>query len=377
MEELNNKLHIDILNFDDTRRRDWEKNRKPYSVLFELTPKCSMNCIHCYLKDHHIDNSLLSYEEIIGIIDILYDKGILFLTFTGGDVFTRPDFLDIYMYAKKKGFFVEIFTNGELMSDEAIECFSKYPPLLIDISLYGSNEKKYYEITGRKGAFERVINNCKKLNQANVRYSLKTPLLKQTVDELSEMRKIADELGVVFAYSFELIPTIDGDTSVIDYQLDYETMLSKEFADFDKLTEAEKNVALGRDYHEYAKNVEQLPLFICNVARNSFLIDYQGKMCPCMKLRHRGEKIDKNTFDKVWDDFAEFGKMKASKNYRCSTCKARYQCSVCPAEMDMLYGDFEYVDDRLCKVAFARFAYYDEGMSAKEAISILKQELRR
>ncbi len=372
MEELNNQLHIEILNFDETRRSEWQKNRKPYSVLFELTPRCNMNCIHCYLKDHHINEEILSYDEVISIIDILYDKGILFLTLTGGDVFTRSDFLDIYMYAKKKGFFVEIFTNGELISDKDIDCFSKFPPLLIDISIYGTNEDKYYEITGRKGAFEKVINNCKKLKQANVRYSLKTPLLKQTVDEVAEMRRIANELGVVFAYSFELIPTIDGDMSVTDYQLDYETMLKKEFADFEKLTEAEKNVALGRDYIDYAENADRLPLFICNVARNSFLIDYRGKMCPCMKLRHRGMSINKDSFDMVWNEFAKFGKMKSSKNYRCSMCKARYQCSICPAEMDMLYGDFEYVDPKLCKVAFARYAYYDEGKSVDEALSILK-----
>lgn len=371
MEELNNQLHIKMLNFDDSRRKEWERERKPYSVLFELTPRCNMNCIHCYLKDHHVDSSLLSYDEVISIIDILYDKSILFLTLTGGDVFTRPDFKDIYVYAKKKGFFVEIFTNGELITDEIIECFSKYPPLLIDISIYGTNEDKYYEITGRKGAFAKVIENCKKLSQANVRYSLKTPLLKQTVNELDEMRRIADELGVVFAYSFELIPTIDGDTSVINYQLDYEAMLRKEFSDFEKLTLAEKNVALGRDYQTYVEGTDELPLFICNVARNSFLIDYKGNMCPCMKLRHKGLQVNSETFDKVWDEFAEYSRIKASNDYPCSKCKARYQCSVCPAEMDMLYGDYEHVDYNLCKVAFARYAYYDESKSVEEALAIL------
>lgn len=372
MEELNQKLHLEILNFDETRRAEWENCRKPYSVLFELTPRCNMNCVHCYLKDHHVDNTLLSYDEVIDIIDVLYDKGIIFLTLTGGDVFTRKDFLDIYMYAKKKGFFVEIFTNGELITDEQIECFSHYPPLLIDISLYGSTEEKYYEITGKKGAFEKVINNCKKLSKANVRYSLKTPLLKQTLNELDAMRRIADELGVVFAYSFELIPTIDGDTSVVGYQLDPEIMLRKEFSDFEKLTQAEKNIALGSDYQERIKSIKEYPLFICNVARNSFLIDYKGKLCPCMKLRHRGVKFDSESFDKVWSEFAEYSKMKASEQYKCSRCKARFQCSICPAEMDLLYGDFEHIDPSFCKLAFARYAYYDEGKSVDEALMFIK-----
>ena len=71
----------------------------------------------------------------------------LFLTFTGGDVFVRKDFLDIYMYAKKKGFIIEIYTNGVLINDNIVEVFTKYPPLLVDISLYGSCEKTYYSVT--------------------------------------------------------------------------------------------------------------------------------------------------------------------------------------------------------------------------------------
>lgn len=374
MEELNQKLHMKILNFDDTRRKEWVRDRKPYSVLFELTARCNMNCIHCYLKDHHIDRDYLSFDEVKNIIDILYDKGILFLTLTGGDVFTRPDFMDIFVYAKKKGFLVEIFTNGELITDEDIEMFSKYPPIMIDISLYGSSEEKYYEVTGKKGAFQKVIDNCKKLKDANVRFSLKTPLLKQTINELEEMQKIAEELKTTFAFSFELIPTIDGDSSVMNYQLDYKTMLKKEFSDFSKLSEAEKNVALGVDYNNYVennKNVE-MPLFICNVARNSFLIDYTGKLCPCMKLRHRGINILENDYDEIWNSYEKYGKMKASKIFKCSKCKARFQCSICPAEMDLLYGDFEHTEPELCKVAYARYAYYDEGKNIEEALAYIQ-----
>lgn len=372
MEEINQKLHLNILNFDETKRREWEVKRKPYSVLFELTARCNMNCIHCYLRDHHIDDSYLAYSEVINIIDLLYEKGILFLTLTGGDVFTRKDFLDIYLYAKKKGFFVEIFTNGELISEEAIEVFKKYPPLMIDISLYGSTEEKYYEVTGRKNSFEKVIDNCKKLKSANVRFSLKTPLLRQTINDLEAMQNIADELGTVFAYSFELIPTIDGDTSVTEYQLDYDTMLRKEFSDFTKLTAAEKNVALDIDYSRYVGSHQEYPLFVCNVARNSFLIDYKGRICPCMKLRHRGTNINKDNFDSVWKEFEKYGQMMAGSEYKCGACKARYQCTVCPGEMDLVYGDFEYVDTELCKVAYARYAFYDEGKSIDEALNYLK-----
>ena len=130
MKDPNNELHLNLLDFNITKRREWINNRKPFSVLFELTSGCNMNCIHCYLQNMHSPEQL-TYEQVLSIIDILYEKGILFLTFTGGEILTRSDFIDIYLYAKKKGFLVELFTNGYLFTDEIIDVLKKYPPLLI------------------------------------------------------------------------------------------------------------------------------------------------------------------------------------------------------------------------------------------------------
>lgn len=371
MEELKENFYHEVLKFDDVKRRQWETNRYPYSVLFELTPRCNMNCIHCYMQNHH-DNYQLSNDSILKIIDILHEKGILFLTFTGGDVFTRSDFCDIFLYAKKKGFLVEIFTNGELVTEDIISVFAKYPPLLVDVSIYGSNDNTYASITGKKGAYNRVIRNCIKMKEAGIRVSLKTPVLQSLYGELEQMKETAEKLEIPFAYSFELIPTLDGDDSVQNMQLGYETMLRREFSDFDKLNEGEKNYALSIDYDRAISKGMSPPLFICNVARNSFLIDYKGNMCPCMKFRHKGINLLNNDFDAIWEDFSKYKKMKPSHQYKCAKCKARFQCSVCPAEMDFMHGDMEYVPQELCKVAHARYAFYNEKRSVEEAIALLK-----
>lgn len=70
------KVQMQILDFATDKREIWEKNHQIYSVIIELTPKCNFNCVHCYLKGHHEDKEL-SYEQIIEIIDILYDKEVL------------------------------------------------------------------------------------------------------------------------------------------------------------------------------------------------------------------------------------------------------------------------------------------------------------
>ena len=94
MKEIDEKLHLNLLNFRQNQWKKWVEERRPFSVLFELTPKCNFNCIHCYLQNVH-SSEQLSYEEITKILDILYDEGILFLTLTGGEILLRKDFLDI------------------------------------------------------------------------------------------------------------------------------------------------------------------------------------------------------------------------------------------------------------------------------------------
>lgn len=116
------KVQMQVLDFATDKRTQWESKHQLYSVIFELTPKCNFNCVHCYLHDHHRSEEL-PYDEIIRIIDILYDKEVLFITFTGGDIFTRKDFLDIYLYAKRKGFIIELYTNGALITEKDIQVF--------------------------------------------------------------------------------------------------------------------------------------------------------------------------------------------------------------------------------------------------------------
>lgn len=86
---------------EQIRESLWIPKRHPHVGGIELTPYCNLRCVHCYLQDQE-KSTLLSTEEVELIIDKIFDAGVLFLYFTGGEIFTRPDFLDIYIYAKKR-----------------------------------------------------------------------------------------------------------------------------------------------------------------------------------------------------------------------------------------------------------------------------------
>ena len=343
----------ETFNFDEGRRTEWEAARHPYSALIELTARCNMNCVHCYLEQHHMENEL-SYARVIEILDILYDKGIIFITLTGGEIFTRKDFLDIYIYAKKKGFLVELFSNGELITDTMIETFKMYPPIMIDISIYGACEETYRKVTGRTNAFEKVIENCRRLNEAGIRVSLRTPVLTLTAGEVDSMRVIADNIGVKFAVSYEISPTIDGSDVSQKYQITPIDALMYEINDYFTHNYSPLDVA-----SQNTRNGTPIPVFSCKIAKGSFVIDYNGNIFPCMKFRHVGQRLTKENFDDIWKSYDKYYLLETKSHNPCNSCDAAYYCEVCPAEMDFLFHDMEYRTLEHCKIARFRKSLYE------------------
>lgn len=354
---------MQVLDFAAEKRALWEKRHQLYSVVFEITPKCNFNCVHCYLHDDHAGQAL-PFEEVKRIIDILYEKEVLFLTLTGGDIFTRRDFPDIYMYAKKKGFIIELYTNGALIDEDIIRLFRKYPPLLVDISLYGASETTYRKVTGVTGAFDKVMQNIQALLAADIRVSLKSPILNLYYDELPQIKAIAESFGVPFRTGFEIFPTVENDASVQQYAVPLKKALQYEFAEFDK-----RPRTFGDDADtEQVDLLQARPLFRCKLGRASCAIDFQGRMCPCMSFRHAGRPLTRDSFDAIWESFRQYPRMKASADYKCLRCKAYDFCDICPAMMQFVHGDLEYIDDHFCKSAQARYAHYVQGVPASELV---------
>ena len=368
MSIVSDDMKMKLLNFKDEKREQWEKDHKLYAVHFEVTPRCNFHCVHCYLRDHHQERQL-SYDRVIEILDILYSKSILFLTFTGGEIFSRSDFMDIYLYAKKKGFIIELFTNAFLITPQIVETLKKYPPLLVDVSIYGSNDETYKNVTGIEGAYSKVIQNCKMLKEAGLRVALKSPILTLTYEELHEMELIAKELDVPFRASFELITTIDNDSTTKQYQVSAEKMLRYEFESrLSRMDVIEKEDKL--DLKPISRK-ESLPLFRCKVGLTSCIIDYNGKLCPCMKFKHRGVEVAPENFDKIWHGFGELSNMRATSSYKCIFCDAFNYCDICPAEMEAVYGNLEYIDESFCRIAYARKHFYESDYDMDYALSIL------
>ena len=71
------------------------EKRLPVTGSFDLTSRCNLRCVHCYIQGTYWGNEL-TCSEICGILDQVAEEGCLWLVLTGGEPLTRPDFLNIW-----------------------------------------------------------------------------------------------------------------------------------------------------------------------------------------------------------------------------------------------------------------------------------------
>jgi len=206
---LNDEGYLERLN------RQIEQERIPLSGSIELTHRCNLRCIHCYLGPPSAVQSIrqreLTTQQIMLLLDEITEAGCLFLLITGGEPLLRKDFPTIYTHAKQNGLIPTVFTNGTLIKDSLMDLFGELPPYSVEVSLYGATASVYENITGVKGSYARCMKGIQKLLSNNIRMQLKTMLMILNSHELSAMEKMARNFGVKFRLDAALFGCLNGD----------------------------------------------------------------------------------------------------------------------------------------------------------------------
>ena len=95
---------------------------RAYSISWNLTKRCNLNCDHCYLDADFrggFRTDELNTEQCFTVIDQIAEVNPnAFLILTGGEPLLRPDIYKIIRYAADKKFMVVLGTNGTLINRE-------------------------------------------------------------------------------------------------------------------------------------------------------------------------------------------------------------------------------------------------------------------
>lgn len=339
--------------FGEQLRSKIGDKRVPISGSVELTERCNLKCAHCYINlpanDQPARGKELTYEQWCGIFDQIAEEGCLSLLLTGGEPLLRSDFLDIYAYAKRKGFIITLFTNGTMLTPEIADYLQEWPPFLVEITVYGITPETYERVTGVSGSYQRCMRGIQLLRERDIPLKLKTVVMTLNRHEFMAVRQYADDLGVGFRYDAILRPRPDGNKDIRELRITPSEVVELDFS-------------VPRNREEFVRLAERhcrMPdtdhLYVCGAGLRGFHINSYGYLSLCLLARSPGYDLIGGSFKPGWHDFLrQIRFQKITKDYKCRTCPWGALCGRCPAFAQLENGDPETVVDFVCQVAHLR-----------------------
>lgn len=281
------------------------KKYVPLGGIFELTPRCTLDCKMCYV--HLTEAQMQGRKEMDGedwikIIDQAIDRGMLFALVTGGECMLHKDFRKIFLYLHERGIITTVNTNATFITDEIIDFFVKNPPNRIKVTLYAMSEDGYEKVTGHR-MFARVRDNIMRMKNAGLNVKISVTVCKYNYDEAEHIVKFALDNG--FDYTVDMaMHEANDDTgrSSDDYALTGEEIAQKY-----------RDIFLMRGMTPYCyEPVTELPermddTYIakhlrCGAGRQSFSVSWKGMMYPCMWIPCEPQDVLKIGFDEAWKE---------------------------------------------------------------------------
>jgi radical SAM protein with 4Fe4S-binding SPASM domain len=338
----------------------------------ELTERCNNDCIHCCINRPANDAVArareMTTEQVKDILEQAANLGCLQVRLTGGEPLLRSDFEQLYVFARRLGLKVLLFTNARLITPYLADLFTRIPPLVaIEVTVYGIRQESYEAATRVPGSFAQFWRGVNLLLERKVPFVVKFALLPQNRHEIDEFEAWAQ--------------TIPWMTERPGYSMFFDLRNRRDDANKNRLIESvrlspqEGLAVLARDEAKYRKEMAEFAskfmgppgdrLFGCG-AGHGMCIDAYGRAQPCMGIRapELTYKIEgANGHSLLRDAIAQFSHLRALRaanpDYlrRCAVCFLKGLCEQCPAKSWAEHGTLDMPVEYLCNVAHAQARY--------------------
>jgi radical SAM protein with 4Fe4S-binding SPASM domain len=339
--------------------------RLPLVGSLELTYRCNLDCIQCYCNlpvgDRAAQAQELSLSEMHDVLDQIAEEGCLSLLITGGEPLVRSDFLDIYAYAKSKGMLISLFTNGTLLTARIADYLAEWPPRRVEITLYGMTAETFESVTRVPGSFERCMRGIELLMERDIPLGLKTTVTTLNKEELWDVKRYAEGLGLDYRFDAVLHARYDGSKTPHEVRLSPEEVVQLDLADEER----------SRRLKELCERSWGAPttdnLYLCGAGQHMFHIDSCGLLSPCMISRAHTYDLRQGSFSQGWRDYLlSVRSLQVQRAVRCRTCEEKSLCSQCPATSYLEEGDPESPIGFACELSHLRAEAFREGYIREE-----------
>ena len=320
----------DLADYLDAKAR---KAGVPLSGQFELTPLCNFSCKMCYvhlMKDQLGEKNILTAAQWKLLMGQACEAGMVTATLTGGECLAYPDFEDLYLYLQSQGCAVIVMTNGFLLDEERIRFFQAHRPSKIQITLYGSNDDVYEQVTGQR-AFGQVTRNIRSLIDAGILVTVSvTPNSYMGEDVLETLRTAYSLCSNVRINPNLLKPREETGRSGIGDDLDLDQYVRLYRLEAELSGKELVNPFEGELPEAGGSCCECVRGMLCGGGRTSFAMNWKGIMTFCGSMEAVCFDALKEGFPNAWKKLNQ-----AAKDWpnapECIGCAYESVCPTCSA----------------------------------------------
>ena len=317
----------------------------PLSVHVDLTMRCNELCVHCYRVVE--ERPELTTAEIKALLADLARAGTLYLTFSGGEIFLRPDLFELIAEAKRLRFDLRLKSNALLISEERARRLRELGVRQVDVSIYSVEPAVHDAVTKIPGSLERSLAGIERLRAAGVSVKINCPLMRSNVAGYRDVRALAERLGAACGIDPMITARNDGDPSTVRLRIG--------------------RADLARVLRDPVLSPEPLPTEIpdvrpdlddiaCGAGHNACYVSAYGDVMPCVALPLACGNIRETPFGEIWADsrrMREVRSIRVRNLHTCAGCEAAVFCTRCPGQALVEDGDLYGPSRAACEHAMA------------------------
>jgi len=162
---------------------------KPSQVVWEITLKCNLKCMHCGSSAGLERGDELTTEESKKVCKQLAEIGFRGIGLMGGEMFLRKDWEIIVKEIKDQGMAVSTVTNGYFKPEKIIPKLLKLEVDCVTVGFDGT-EEIHDEIRGVKGAYKKSLEFMRAAKKEGLLINPITTVHKKNFHVLNELGKI-------------------------------------------------------------------------------------------------------------------------------------------------------------------------------------------
>lgn len=321
------------------------KKRIPLACHLDLTYKCNLNCLHCYVTEE--DERELSTEEYKDIIEQLAQAGTLYLSLSGGEILTRKDFLEIAEHARELNFALKLSTNATLINQRMAKKIADLNPEQVNISIYSHQVPVHDHITQTPGSLYHTLQGAKLLAEENVKITIGCTILKENAKDYPQVGILAQELGAQFQLDPRITPRFNGNPLPLQYRVEDEKILYEIFS-YTQSFSPERDILTELSYPQVMEDI------ICGAGFTLCYISPYGDLYPCIQYPLYCGNLRRESFKYIWENspkILQVRRLRITHLTSCVNCELKNYCRYCPGIALLEEGSLDKAPQRCCREA--------------------------